>query len=208
MPNNEYHFITRWRVQGTVQEVFEILSDAPDLVRWWPSVYLDVQQVQPGDERGVGRVISLYTKGWLPYTLRWQFRVTESRAPQGFSLEAWGDFVGRGVWTFEQDGPWVNIIYDWRIRADKPLLRYLSFLLKPLFAANHRWAMARGEESLQLELARRRAPTPDERALIAPPPGPTTTSPLPLLLAGAAVLAGGVALIYLMLSGRSRVSSR
>jgi hypothetical protein len=32
-------------------------------------------------------------------------------------------------------------------------LRYLSFLFKPFFSANHRWAMARGEESLRRELA-------------------------------------------------------
>ena len=75
--------------------------------------------------------------------------------PHGFSLEAWGDLEGSGVWTFSQDGPMVDITYDWRIRAEKPLLRYLSFLLKPIFSANHRWAMARGEESLRAELARR-----------------------------------------------------
>ncbi|MBE7551002.1 MAG: polyketide cyclase [Anaerolineales bacterium] len=148
MTSNDYHFITHWRVPGTIQEIFEIIANAPDLVRWWPSVYLDVQQLQPGDASGVGKIVKLYTKGWLPYTLRWQFRVTEVHVPYDFTLEAWGDFVGRGVWTFEQEGPWVNITYDWRIRADKPLLRYISFLFKPLFAANHRWAMARGEESL------------------------------------------------------------
>jgi len=31
-----------------------------------------------------------------------------------------------------------DITYDWRIRADKPLLRYLSFVFKPIFSANHR----------------------------------------------------------------------
>jgi hypothetical protein len=93
---------------------------------------------------------------WLPYTLRWSFRVIESRYPYGFSLEAWGDFEGSGSWTFAQDGEWVDIRYDWKIRADKPLLRVLSFLLKPVFSANHRWAMARGEESLRTELDRRR----------------------------------------------------
>ena len=41
-----------------------------------------------------------------------------------------------------------NITFDWKIRADKTLLRLLSFLLKPVFAANHRWAMAKGLESL------------------------------------------------------------
>jgi hypothetical protein len=37
------------------------------------------------------------------------------------------------------------------------LLRYLSFVFKPLFAANHRWAMAQGERSLRAEMARRRS---------------------------------------------------
>jgi hypothetical protein len=170
---NDYHYVTEWRVKGTIQEISEVLSQATDLVRWWPSVYLDVQMAEAGDENGIGRVIQLYTKGWLPYTLRWSFRVTESRYPYGFALEAWGDLVGRGIWTFEQNGDWVSITYDWNIRADKPLLKYLSFLLKPIFGANHQWAMRMGEESLKLELMRRHAATPEERSHIPPPPGPT-----------------------------------
>ncbi|GJM41729.1 MAG: hypothetical protein DHS20C20_20110 [Ardenticatenaceae bacterium] len=157
--SNEYAFTTHWRVQSTCQEISEILGNGPDLVRWWPSVYLDVQEVEPGDAKGIGKVIKLYTKGWLPYTLRWQFRITENRSPHGFSLEAWGDFVGTGDWTFAQDGDWVAITYDWRIRADKPLLRIFSFIMKPIFSANHHWAMRQGEESLKKELVRRREET-------------------------------------------------
>ncbi len=157
MASNDCHFVTHWRVESTVEEVYEILNNARDLVRWWPSVYLDVQVLEPGDKHGLGKVVSLHTRGWLPYTLRWQFRVTESRYPHGFTLEAWGDFVGRGIWTFQQNGPWVDITYDWKIRADKLLLRYLSFLIRSIFSANHRWAMSKGEESLRLELARRHA---------------------------------------------------
>lgn len=174
MASNEYQFITHWRVQSSCEEVSEVLGDAPDLVRWWPSVYLDVQVLEAGDpETGLGKVISLYTKGWLPYTLRWQFRITENRSPHGFALEAWGDFVGRGIWTFTQDGDWVDITYDWRIEAEKPLLRRLSFIMKPIFSANHHWAMRKGEESLQLELQRRHAQTEAERTAVPPPPKPT-----------------------------------
>lgn len=191
MASNDYHFITRWRVKGTAEEVSDVLADPLELVRWWPSVYLGVQRVRPGDERGVGGVYDLYTKGWLPYTLRWRFQTVEARAPHGFTIEARGDFVGRGIWTFAQSGDWVDITYDWRIRADKSLLRYLSVALKPVFAANHRWAMARGEESLRLELARRRAATLVERARILAPPHPTSSWPWP-----APVLAGmGVGLL-------------
>lgn len=188
MASNDYHFVTVWRVRSTTEEVSQILGNALDLPRWWPAVYLDVRELEKGEESGVGRVISLYTKGWLPYTLRWQFRVTEVRYPNGFSLEAWGDFNGRGIWTLEQEGSWVNVTYDWKIRADKPLLRTLSPFIKPIFEANHRWAMAKGEESLHLELARRHAQTHAERAAVPEPPQPTTSSPVPLMLGTAFVL--------------------
>lgn len=194
MASNDYHFITHWRVQGTVREVADVLSDAADLVRWWPAVYLQVKVLEPGDERGLGKVVDLYTKGWLPYTLNWQFRVTEVKT-DGFTLVAWGDFDGRGIWTLRQNGVWVEITYDWKIKAEKPLLRYFSFLIKPLFAANHRWAMARGEESLKLELTRRRAPSEQIHALIPPPPAPTTMSSLPMALG-----AGGTVLVLAALS--------
>jgi hypothetical protein len=157
MVGNDYHFITRWRVIGTAEEVYRLLAHAPDFVRWWPTVYLDVTELEPGDKDGIGKIISLYTKGWLPYSLRWQYRVTDVDFPDGFAFEANGDFVGRGIWKFKQDGIYVNMTFDWKIRADKPLLHYLSFLLKPIFSANHRWAMAQGEKSLRAELARRRS---------------------------------------------------
>ena len=100
MSTNEYHFITHWRVEGDINEVADVLKDAAELPRWWPSVYLDVKILEPGDKDGIGKVVNLYTKGWLPYTLQWDFRVTESSYPHGFSLEAWGDFNGRGIWGF------------------------------------------------------------------------------------------------------------
>ena len=152
-----------------------MLADATDLPRWWPAVYLDVRRLAGGDAGGVGAEYDLYTKGWLPYTLRWRFTVTESNPPHGFRLVAEGDFVGTGVWILTQDGDFVDVTYDWRIAAAKPLLRIGTPVFRPLFGANHRWAMARGEESLKLELLRRRAGSEAERQAVPPPPGPTFT---------------------------------
>jgi hypothetical protein len=184
--SNDYQFLTRWRVRGRAEDVADLLEDFGELPRWWPAVYLDAREVEPGAS-GVGRLVALHTKGWLPYELHWRARVVENRYPRGFTIDATGDFLGRGVWTFDQDGDHVDITFDWRLRAEKPLLRRLSFLLKPLFAANHRWAMARGEESLALELARR-ASEPATRASIPPPPGPTRTEPYIVLGAAGVVL--------------------
>lgn len=181
MAANDYHFITTWRIAATPDEISAVLGDAGALDRWWPSVYLRVRIVEEGDDRGVGKIVDLWTKGFLPYTLRWRFTVTESDPPNGFKLEASGDFVGRGIWTLQPEGgpsapgePSTLVTYDWLVLAEKGILRTLSPVMKPIFAANHRWAMARGEESLRLELARRRAAEdPIVLAAIPPPPGPT-----------------------------------
>lgn len=170
---SNYEFVTVWSVAGTIDEVKAVLSDGPALPRWWPSVYLDVAPRKDGDAHSVGSVTDLHTKGWLPYTLRWTLTITEPITDAGFALSADGDLRGTGRWTFVQDGPEVMITYHWRVRATKRLLRRLSWLLRPAFAANHRWAMNRGEQSLRLELRRRRATATTQRAEIPPPPGPT-----------------------------------
>jgi hypothetical protein len=178
---NDYRFVTTWRLVATREEIADVLGDAAALARWWPSVYLGVRVLEPGDALGVGRMVDLYTKGWLPYTLRWRFRVTASTPPAGFTIEAEGDFVGRGTWTLRElvpagapGGPMTEVVYDWRIRAEKGVLRTLSSVMKPVFSANHHWAMARGLESLRLELARRHASgDPTVLAAIPPPPAPT-----------------------------------
>ncbi|MBS1816505.1 MAG: polyketide cyclase [Acidobacteria bacterium] len=199
MSVNDYHFVTRWRVQGTTGEVADVLRNPLDLVRWWPAVYLAADEIEPPNDRGLAQRVRLHTKGWLPYTLRWDLTVVESRYPERFAIEASGDFVGRGVWTLEQDGAYVNATYDWRIRAEKPLLQRLAPVMRPVLEANHRWAMSQGEESLKLELLRRRAATPDARRAVPPPPGPITYAAVGLL-AGAAVIGGGLA--YLILRTR------
>ena len=170
---SDYHFVTVWRVPGTIAEVKDVLSNADTLPQWWPSVYLTVRRLEEGGPDFVGSVSELHTKGWAPYTLKWNLKLTEPITDEGFAIEALGDLTGTGRWTFEQDGPEVVITYDWRVAASKPLLRRLAWLLKPAFAANHKWAMAKGEESLRLEVRRRRATSDEERRRIPPPPPAT-----------------------------------
>jgi hypothetical protein len=169
-----YHFITHWELDASCEAVYQTLENAPNLCRWWPSVYLNVTELQKGAPGGVGKIIDLYTKGWLPYTLRWQFKVLSSDFPHGYALEAKGDFVGRGIWSFKPlpDGR-CEATYDWEIEAAKPLLKLLTPLLRPIFSANHLWAMKKGEESLRLELRRRAAKSAEELAAIPMPPLPT-----------------------------------
>ena len=39
--------------------------------------------------------------------------------------------------------------FDWRVHADRPLLRVLTPVLRPAFRWNHAWAIARAVEGLE-----------------------------------------------------------
>jgi hypothetical protein len=118
-------------------------------------------------------------------------RELASDPPGSLVIEAKGDLNGRGIWTLMPDGDWTNITYDWRVSADKPIVKLLSPVLKPLFKSSHDWIMDKGEKSLRLEIMRRRAVSEAVRDTIEPPPGPMSIPVVPL--------AGGAALVALWL---------
>lgn len=196
MSKNEYQFITKWKVNATSEEVFDILSDAEALVDWWPSVYIDVNKVED-------KKFNIYSKGFLPYTLRWQMIAEKVEFPNKIEISSIGDFEGKGTWDISQEGNITNITFDWKISAEKPLLKKWSFLLKPIFSLNHRWAMSKGLESLEIELERRRATTPEERADLPLPPLPIQ-NPTKWQLATYFSLMAGVIWIFYKLKNRKK----
>jgi hypothetical protein len=156
----EYRFLTRWRVLATPEEAFGILSDARDLPRWWPAVYLRAEELEAGGEDGVGRRVRVHTKGWLPYTLDWEFRVHPRAAPTG-SPRGGGGSGGTGERMLEADAPDRDHVTGGFAPRSPPSAPHAPASSAAL-EFNHRWAMARGEESL-LELPRRRRCATAER---------------------------------------------
>jgi hypothetical protein len=60
-----------------------------------------------------------------------------------------GDLTGKGVWTLTQRNGKVHIHFDWRVIADRPLLRILTPVLRPVFRWNHNWSIERAIEGLE-----------------------------------------------------------
>jgi hypothetical protein len=202
--SSPYHFVTTWRVRGLAEDVYQILEKSADLAGWWPAVFLRLKAIEPGDAAGINAVFDVHTRGWLPYTLCWQLRTLGKERPRRIALEAKGDLTGLVVWTVTPTDSWVEIAFALEVAANQPPLGRWSWLLRPVFTANLRWAMARGAESLQRELAFRQTP-PDQWQTIPPPPQPSNISVAGLLV----ILCGGIlillAVLYLLVSFMGRV---
>jgi hypothetical protein len=188
MPANEYYFVSHWRVPCTPQEAYDIIKDSAALPTWWPAGFLEAE---PHAFEDGTQGVAVATQGWLPYVLRFTLRELASDPPGSLVVEANGDLNGRGIWTLMPDGDFTDITYDWRVTVEKPFVKLLSPLLKPLFKSSHDWIMKKGEQSLKLELQRRRAVSEAVRDSIQPAPGPSSIPVVPI--------AGGVVLLGLWL---------
>jgi hypothetical protein len=153
-----YDFLTRWRFEDAkIVEVADILEDTASLPRWWPELFRKVTIVKSGGAHRLGEIARCECRARLPYTLRFTYTCTEQHYPNGSTIDSTGDLMGRGVWKLDERAGGVDVEYSWRVILEKPILRFVTPLLKPLLAANHAWSMDKGQEGLRREVLRRRA---------------------------------------------------
>jgi uncharacterized protein YndB with AHSA1/START domain len=148
----EYVFVDAWDVDVPREAVFEVLADARSYPEWWP-VYLKSETDGPPE---VGQKSRQHFKGRLPYTLRTEATITAYDPPSRLEADVIGDLRGHGRWTLTPRNGGTHVRFDWQVFADRPLLRRLTPVLRPLFRWNHNWAISRAMEGLEL-YARTRA---------------------------------------------------
>jgi uncharacterized protein YndB with AHSA1/START domain len=142
----EYVFIDEWDVDAPQEAVFDALVDARTYPEWWKPVYIEVDADGPAKP---GCVSKQEFKGRLPYHLNTTSEIKRMDAPNEFAVEVVGDLTGKGVWTLTQRDGKVHVHFDWRVIADRPLLRILTPILRPVFRWNHNWSIQRAIEGLE-----------------------------------------------------------
>ncbi len=147
LSSREYVFVDEWDVDAPRESVFAAISDARSYPAWWKPVYLGVESA---GEPAVGSESRQHFKGRLPYHLRTRSRITRLEAPQVIGAEVDGDLRGTGLWTLtiNEDGS-THVRFDWRVHADRLLLRLLTPVLRRALRWNHAWAIARAMEGLE-----------------------------------------------------------
>jgi uncharacterized protein YndB with AHSA1/START domain len=143
----EYQFVDTWQVPMPIEEVYELLGDPLRYPEWWPEAF-PAAEGDPGPPKPGNRV-DILSKGFLPYRLRWTLTCVAVERPTRIHAEMTGDFVGTSTWTLTEADGGTRAVLDFRPSVAKRGVRELTPVLRPLFRANHRWAMARGQEAVR-----------------------------------------------------------
>lgn len=152
-----FHLRTQWAIRGDIHEMADLLLDSSNLQHWWSDCFLATETLKPGDHHANGRVFNVITRGVLPYNLHFQVEILRVNYPYQFVLRSNGNFIGRAIGRLRQQGDEVVVDFDWKIRFAKPVLNCLCWILHPLYVANHRWIMHRGQVHAAAAIQSRRS---------------------------------------------------
>ncbi len=99
----EYSFVTVWYIEAPLEAVCELIYQSQNWPQWWRNVE-SVEEIAPGDARGIGSVRRYTWRGRLPYRLTFDIRVIHIAPLAAIEGIASGDVEGKGRWSFTADG--------------------------------------------------------------------------------------------------------
>lgn len=143
----EYRFITVWRIDAPIEAVCAAIYRPTHWPGWWTGVE-HVEQLAPGDARGIGSVCRYIWKGRLPYRLTFDIRVSRVVPQAVIEGIASGEVEGFGRWLFCREGSLTVVRYEWHVRTTPLWMNLLAPLASPIFKWNHDYLMRQGGEGL------------------------------------------------------------
>lgn len=147
----QYAFITRWQLRAPLAAVWDSIQQSMQWPEWWKGV-VKVQEIEKGNEDGIGGVREYTWKSVLPYKLAFNMRLTESEHHKRLKGEAFGELEGVGEWFFREQEGITYVEYHWTVITNKAWMNTFSFLLKPAFDYNHDVVMSWGAKGLAQKL--------------------------------------------------------
>lgn len=146
-----YEFLTSWCVDAPIERVFAVLNDSAAYPEWWKGVTA-VEVLEPGDADGVGELARWSWRSALPYTLRFDSRVTRVEPPHLIEGHATGELTGVGIWRLFAAPGTTAVLYSWNVRTTKAWMNLSGPLARPGFRWNHHHVMRQGGAGLAARL--------------------------------------------------------
>jgi len=155
MATNYYVFIDKFIAPCDIETAYHYIKQVEEYPRWWGKVYKKIVKQKDAPEDQPGSRYRITVGGFLPYTLTIENETTHIDRPNLIRFDADGDLRGKGSWIFREVENGTEVIFDWRVAANKRTIRWFSFLLKPLFRANHHYCVMKAKEGIEKDLISR-----------------------------------------------------
>nr|WP_225953769.1 SRPBCC family protein [Kibdelosporangium phytohabitans] len=141
-PVNRYRFRSLWTVRAAAGDVFDVVTDPGTYPLWWPDIH------------GVGRIdddtAEVVCRSVLPYALTFRMHRAEQDLDRGrMMIGMTGDLEGFCRSTVVPGRRTVTLEITQDVIVNKPLLRALAPVARPVFRANHAAMMWRGQRGLR-----------------------------------------------------------
>jgi len=143
---NFYTFRSDWEVSHEPPDAYRALEAIEDYPSWWREVR-SVRQISEDE-------YELTIRALLPYKLRFTGTIARQDRDAGvLEIGMRGDLEGFSRWTIRRSGAGSHLTFEEEARANKPLLRRLAPIARPLFRANHTVMMHNCRRGLSAYLA-------------------------------------------------------
>lgn len=150
---HRFILISRWQLDCGIEAAWQRIAAIRRWPQWWPNVRAVHVDSAAGDTPRVGNSANLEWKTRLGYGLRLRVLTTSVLPPFELEGTADGDLTGRGLWLLEpQTDQGVLVTYRWDVHLNRPWMRWLSPLLRPLFAWNHFDVMRTGANAMARDI--------------------------------------------------------
>ena len=142
-----YRFLTTWCVAAPVQDVWDVISASDRYPEWWTGVR-EVTELEPGGKHGVGALSRFEWRSRLPYSVRFDMRVTRSEPPYVLAAHASGELAGTGIWRLYESPAGSAVVFSWDVSTTRAWMNRLAPVGRRLFAWNHDHVMRQGAHAL------------------------------------------------------------
>jgi hypothetical protein len=146
-----YRFLTTWVLEARREPVWDLLWDSARWPEWWPGV-VRAEEIEPGDERGIGRRGRYEWRSRIPYPVRFEVVSTRVERPALLEGRASGGLEGIGRWRLFEEPPLTAVTYEWDVRTTERWMNRLAPLAAPAFRRNHDWVMRSGGKAIARRL--------------------------------------------------------
>jgi hypothetical protein len=148
-----YKFITYWKVNAPLQQVWDVIRNIRAWHEWWHGV-LEVREIKKGTDDDHGACFAHTWQSLIPYKLKFITEVTGIETCKSISADVTGELEGTGRWEFIDEGNGITtVVYYWFVRTTMTWMNVTAPFLSGVFRWNHDTVMKWGGKGLGRRLS-------------------------------------------------------